>query len=556
MTTPTSRHLVVLLSLASALTAGLWFRQVAQIGFLSDDLVQLSDIANDQAPSVWSWFNREYYGFYRPLTAVAWRWQYLAWGMSAEGYRLVNALLHGVCACGVYAIAIGLQQRRWVALVAALLFLFNPGPAAGVLSIAGMTGLLSAALYVLSVAACLRSTTRGDRWQAVSLAAFLLAMLTKETALSLPFVVVALRWLHLGQRPWAALRAASPWLVLLGLYLGLRYVLFGHLAPAAAAQRSLNPFSWLTNLALYGVTPLPPWGLEPVKAFFRGSPVLLGCAAGGLLVGGAVVAIALRRRRGRLPLFAAAWVVLTATPVLGLYSPWNAYLPAVGVCVLLASIAVPCGRDGLAVVRWAGILVWVGLAMLYQIDYARQWVQASALRDRVWAATVGACGQSVSPWALAGVPGELRDVPVFGGAWGMVGAIRLAAVSNAPVVLPAVHLSDAGGGVSATLDTVGVVHLATQREHDFFRLEVLAVLTRDQAPRPGFAYAAGPCSVRVVAVNGQGQPSALTVSFPASGRPSRVLAWDGSRLVAAVAADQPRTDAGASIAAGPGPAAP
>ncbi|MFA6111212.1 MAG: hypothetical protein WDA75_20840 [Candidatus Latescibacterota bacterium] len=534
----------------SATVAGvLWFSRIARIGFLSDDLVQLSELAADQAPPAWEWFGREYYGFYRPLTALAWRLQYLVWGMNPVGYRLVNLLIHGICAAGVLALGRRLGLDRRAAFLASLVFLLDPGPVSAVLSIAGMTGLLSAALYLGAVVAHLRTREGHPESRGVSLVLFALALLTKETALSLPLAVFAIHWMVLDRRWRVALQASAPYLAVLLAYLGLRWFLFGHLAPAGLAQRSVDPIILTTNLVLYAATPVLPWGWGPLKPFFRGSPVLLEAVAALILAALAVTIVRLWRHRCRTPLFLGAWVALTAGPVLGFYSPWNAYLPAAGVALLLggAFTGGPGRGDALgshqveapswAMARRAGAAGWLVLAVAFQVLHAGEWVEASALRDRVLAEATRAAEEEPGPWCLAGVPGEYRDVPVFGGAWGMTAALELARVERLPVVLPAVHLSDRRSGVTARVDGDGRIYLATRRDGDFFRLDPVAVLARDVAPRAGYSYATGAFSVRVTAANTQGQPSALEVML-ADGNPApRVLAWDDTGLVTAEVRD-------------------
>ena len=510
--------------------AAWWLCQLSAIGFLSDDLVQLHDLGRDAGTPVWQWFHREYYGFYRPLTALAWRAQYQVWGTDPAGYRWVNAFLHLAAASGVYGVARGLSWPRPGAFLAAGLCVVTPGSAAAVLSIAGMTGLLAATFYLGAVTCSLHAQRLGRCGLPLALAVAGLALLSKETALSLPAAVAVVH--GLGRRgSWhsAGLRAL-PFAGLVSVYLAGRWLLFGHLGPTGLAQRSLDPLQWLANLALYGATTLVPWGLAAAKPLLRGNVVALVALAGVALV--STLALVARRWRAGdpMPALAAAWLLVTAGPVLGLYSPWNAYLPAVGAALLLAAAG---GLPGPAPrLRRAMVAAWLVLATIWQARHVAEWVDAGRLRERVVAAALVE-GQRPGPWYLAGAPSEVGDVPVFGGAWGFDAAMRLAAAHNPPLVLPAVHYERACGPTEAVVDANGAILLRILDPADFYRLDLLSVYSRDQLPSPGFSCNMAAGTVVVTAVGAQRQPVGLRVFPPLSPVAARVRVWDGVRLVPA-----------------------
>jgi hypothetical protein len=510
--------------------AAWWLGQLSAIGFLSDDLVQLRDLGRDAGTPVWQWFQREYYGFYRPLTALTWRAQYHVWGMDPAGYRGVNAVLHAAAASGVFGVARGLARPRTGALLAAGLFLVTPGSAAAVLSIAGMTGLLAAVFYLGAVTASLHTERLGRSGLPLALAAASLALLSKETALSLPAAIAAVH--GLGRRGSWRLAAARmvPFAGLVGVYLLGRWALFGHLGPTGLAQRSLDPLQWLANLALYGATALVPWGLGSAKPWLRGNvAALVALAVPALAL--ALAWVTWRWRAGdRLPSLATAWALFTAVPVLGLYSPWNAYLPAAGTALLLAGMGLRPGSGQR--LRRAGVVMWLVLAIIWQARHIVAWVDAGRLRERLVAAAL-AEGQRPGPWYLAGAPSEVGDVPVFGGAWGVDAAMRLAAAPNPPLVLPAVHYERVCGRTEAEVDADGTIHLRTLAAADFYRLDLLAVYSRDVLLSPGFSCAMAAGTVVVAAVDAQRQPSVLRVLPANPDAAARVQVWDGAGLVAA-----------------------
>ncbi len=115
-------------------------------------------------------------------------------------------------------------MASWVALAAALVFVLHPVQTEAVTYICGRSTSLMAMFYLASLMAYLRSReTASKAWNLFSVLLFLLACLTKETALTLPLALLLLegasgRWK--GLKP--ALRATSAhWMLLCILCIGL-----------------------------------------------------------------------------------------------------------------------------------------------------------------------------------------------------------------------------------------------------------------------------------------------------------------------------------------------
>lgn len=522
----------------AAVTAGvLWACRLPSIGFLSDDPAQLMDWACGTAPPVSAWWHCEYNEYYRPLAALVLRLEYLVWGMDAAGYRLTNLALHVSSAVCVLYIASRLGLRHHAALLASLLFAYNPGHIIGVLSVAGVINTLCSMLCLAALATHLRAQETRPIWYAVSLSAFAAALLSKENAVSLPFLILALHLLVMRGGWRATVVAVVPYLAVLAGYLGLRYWLFGHLPLVAMAHRNNDPWLMLTNTVLYAGTSLSPWGLHGFKVIFRGNLELLSVLCVAVLVGSATAAMIWRRRLTRTHLFWVAWFGLTLAPAVRLYSPWNSYLPAVGTSMLLAMLAFSAGISWWSRIRRGTVYAWLAVAVCYQFVYQTDWIRASALAEAVITEATRAVEDEQGPWYLAGIPAEYRDVPVFGGPWGIDGALRFRGITGVlPTVLPAVHYESLDSGTMAEVDGVRSILLRVQSESSFFRLNELNILSREVEPSVGYAFAVGPYAAKVVGSNDQGQPSALELVPTAPIPPARVLTWNGSRLVPAAQA--------------------
>ena len=137
---------------------------------------------------------------YIPLTLFTYQLNYLAGGLEPFGYHLVNATLHaanGVLVFFVVQAFVNADRRSteltannrrpydaWTALLAASLFTVHPIHTQSVVWIAGRKDLLMTMFFLLSFLAFVRNR----QWW--SLGFFLLACLSKVTAITLPAVLI------------------------------------------------------------------------------------------------------------------------------------------------------------------------------------------------------------------------------------------------------------------------------------------------------------------------------------------------------------------------------
>ncbi len=294
--------------------------------------------------------------YYRPLINVTYLVDYQIWQLRPLGYHLTNVLVH--IAVSLVILWIGsLLLRDWLAsFVAALVFALHPVHSQSVSFIAGRTDLVSTLFFLLAFGLYLRWRESG-RWPAYagSAVAFVLALLSKEVAVMLPFVLVAYEWAfprEPGARPILAraIRGVGPLLALLAVFLVVRVLVLGDvlLDRASPAWADVVP-RILTTLKLvswYAWATIVPYPVSPSQSVsvvrsVLDPPFLLAAAGLVPLLAGTVIAAI----RSRAAFFFAAWFWLTLAPAAALNllpgsSPIVAdrflYLPSVGFCVLLA----------------------------------------------------------------------------------------------------------------------------------------------------------------------------------------------------------------------------
>ena len=323
------------------------------------------------------WFRTDF-----PLSVIAFWLQWLVWGPTAAGYHIVNVLLHAASAVLVWRLLLRLGiPGAWLA---AVIFAVHPVCAASAAWISELKNTLSLPFFLLSIECYLqgaeqcqassdeegtrpaapgssggRRTEHGTRatrtpsgftfhvsrftfhpryW--LSLAAFLLALLSKTSTVMLPFVLLLCTWWQrtspthpLTHSPTRRSSCSLTWsdcsrlipFFLLALAFGLRSIWFqSHGAMAGETVQAENFWARLGSAgwALWfylgkALMPVhlnliyPRWRINPL-APLSFLPLLLWCGA-------LAVCWRFRRSWGRFAVFALGYFTVTLFPALGFF---------------------------------------------------------------------------------------------------------------------------------------------------------------------------------------------------------------------------------------------
>lgn len=163
---------------------------------------------------------------YIPLTLISYQIDYLIGGLNAFVFHFTNLLLHTLNALLVAWIAYLLSRKPWAGLATGLLFALHPLHTEAVAWASARKDVLSTAFFLLAIIAYVFYThDRSRRFYLLSLAAFLLGLLSKVMVLTLPAVLLLIdwrekrpfdRWLVLDKIPYAALSTAFGIVALFG----------------------------------------------------------------------------------------------------------------------------------------------------------------------------------------------------------------------------------------------------------------------------------------------------------------------------------------------------
>jgi hypothetical protein len=383
------------------------YRTALEVGFLSDDFVLAEWAARRD------WVHRET-GFVRPVVPMLWALLSLMPLPLEISAHAVNVLLHAVNARFIADLAAGLGASRGEAVGAGVLFLTFPGLTEAIVWASGMQDVLMTSLALAAIVAVVRMDGAGSLPWFPPVAASVVALGVKETAIAVP-VLGWLAWSSLsGERRRARLA--------LGVMTGA--------ALAYAAYRTLGgmPSGYATAIDQYFIKQLivepfatlgEPWSTvwmraHPTAALARGSLLILLVVAGFWFWNRRDPAF---RRATML----SAWVLVAVLPVFSYFhvsatleGSRYLYLPAAGFSIVLAGLIADAARrltpqraTGAAALVVA--LMAIQSVMVVRTETAR-WTEAARLRDAILESLLNApaaerCDSMIAEGAVDNVEG-------------------------------------------------------------------------------------------------------------------------------------------------------
>ncbi|MFN4033962.1 MAG: tetratricopeptide repeat protein [Fimbriimonadales bacterium] len=359
-------------ALAIVVLVGALYAQTLSFGFVWDDDQVIHGRVDYQSPARWLEAVRQPLDFspnyFRPLALSSLLWQIWIWRDDPAPFHAVNVLIHLLNTALATVLGLRLTRGRWEGLLAGALYGVHPALIESVAFVSSRYD-LTATLFLLT-ALWLEVQLRGAARLVGVGAAFLLALLCKEMALTLPLVMLVWQAGRLPDGSWRA-RLRTLWrteralyATLAGsaaLYLGVRYATLGYLFTqpmgnlqidaGAPLQHLLLVARTLTTLAKLAVFPF--FSVTPVHHSELPIPLSDGWAWAQLAIAGLIVAgtVWLARRRPLLGgLTLAAWMSLL--PVLNLRPLEFAY----GVFTAERFLTFPLALAGLALCGWLASL--------------------------------------------------------------------------------------------------------------------------------------------------------------------------------------------------------
>jgi hypothetical protein len=300
--------------------------------------------------------------YYRPLFLLWVRSNYAVFGTREMGWHSTAVFLHVLVTWLVYCLARKLTGRFTVAWLTALIFGVHPIHHEVVAWVSGTTESLFAVLFLLAFLAYLKSRESSNTvWMIVSAVLYGLALLSKETAVVLPALVVANEWMTPSDqappsRPGIAQRFGRA-IVPVAFYVpvGLAYFFERNriLSGLGHSVSNTSVYTWLLTLPSILFFYIKNW-FYPVRlsefydVFNESRLSLTGVVLPALILVAMGVAVwMLRKRLGvRATGYAAAWLVIPLLPALDTFVFRTGeivhdryfYVPSIGASLLVALI--------------------------------------------------------------------------------------------------------------------------------------------------------------------------------------------------------------------------
>jgi len=327
--------------------------------FLWDDEILVVDNANVRAVSniprffTLGYWMKDYPGnsaLYRPLRSATFALDYALWGLNPKGFHATNLLLYILSVLMAYFLVWELFKDKRLALMTALLFAAHPIHTEAVAWIKNRAEVLCFIFYTASFAGFIKARGNEGRSWAIpaSLLAFLLALGSKEMAVTLPVMLAAYVWFLAppDERADRAKRLA-PYALITTVYLAVKFGIVGverpeHYANAFAIGFYPTVLSVFKTVGGYLWLLVVPVRLCAEHAFIAPrsmSPgVVFGAAA---LAGVAALVLSLKKRPGER--FSLAWMLAAMLPAANIaflysrpFAEQRLFLPSLGFCLLLA----------------------------------------------------------------------------------------------------------------------------------------------------------------------------------------------------------------------------
>ena len=325
--------------------------------------------------------------FYRPLVTLSLFINYTIGGLNPLNYHITNILLHIANTLLVFAILKRLKLTETRALIVSTLFAIHPMGIEVVTFVSGRSDALASCFMLLCIFAFLKSS-KNWKWLMLSAASFLCALLSKESAVITPAILLLIVLLFEQQRSKPKIITAISCILLAVCYTTLRITaatgaIHGALSLIAESTLWERILTLPAILFTYARILLWPWPLHMEYHFVTQSilaPSVLFFIA-FLMLGTAYYILRRSEEAKKLRsyyLFWLAWIALTLAPVLHIPLAQTStvrehwlYLPSIGAFVLLTGLPVwkKLSQKSLMIMLTVIILILGGTTIDRNLDW-------------------------------------------------------------------------------------------------------------------------------------------------------------------------------------------
>ncbi len=283
--------------------------------------------------------------FYRPLQTVVHMACYSLWGLKTTGYHLIAILTHILAAVILYFLLRNLFQGKNISFVASLLFVAHPINAEAVCYISGLSDPLSLVFMLACLLFYIKSIyLKNMALYILALLSFVFALLSKENAVVLPFLILLYHYAF-GKR--IAIKKLVPFFSILMGYTLLRLTILGPLGRSPLTvfglwERVPGFFAAITSYLRLLLLPLD-LHMEYGNKLFKLTDINVML---GLIISFSLIIFAfIKKKDNTILFFGIGWFFITLLPVSNIYPisysfmmEHYMYVPALGPFLILSGL--------------------------------------------------------------------------------------------------------------------------------------------------------------------------------------------------------------------------
>ena len=379
------------------------YSPVFHAGFLNwDDNTYVMDnpaIRNLSPEGAGYMFSSTTLNSYNPLVILSFAVEYKFSGLNPVTFHVVNLIIHVINSLLVFWLVFLLSKNNLVSLFTALLFSVHPLHVEAVAWIAARKEVLYSLFYLASIISYLYYRKREGKavYLIISLVLFLLAVLSKPVAVTLPAVLILLDWYMDGKFEKEELKNKTGYIALAIAFGIVTYFTFNKGGAVGSKFNALdNIFIFFHSLLFYIYKLFVPVMLSPVYSFPVKESGWLPWIylLSPLIVAGIVILVLKTKKYRRILLFGSVFFLITILPVSNIIPVKNTslvfdrftYIPYIGLffifCVILNELYTKGNYKIQNFRTWiAGPVISIVLVLSYlSYGYATAWSNAISLR--------------------------------------------------------------------------------------------------------------------------------------------------------------------------------
>jgi hypothetical protein len=349
------------------------------ISFFSDEIAFIERNQADSFIELLSLFDKKEYDadYYRPVG------NFVAGAVSAMFnfnpilYRIFNALLHALNSVVVFLLLVRLfrdnNNYNLIAFFSALAFGVFP---VHDLAVIWHTDLFDRLMFLFYLSSIL-FYVKNFKVNTVSLSFFLLALLSKEMAFSLPILIFVTHFILTKDGLLRSIKISLPYAAIAIGFILFRYFVFNNnIFDLADSHTGKGIAAIFKNLVIYSGLLIFPFPTEELQNFFAENQLLF-VIAGVVII--SLFAYFFSKHKDVKALYLVLFILVTLLPVSRLVMKWYLYLPSVGFTSLLFYLLFTYGKNLRAPLTPIILVIYLGAILLIQF----QWVKLTNEGERI-----------------------------------------------------------------------------------------------------------------------------------------------------------------------------